>query len=53
VDILDVMILIGEHTAVQRQSNQFDLFESQRSEDNSIRSRYGFITTGVPMRATW
>jgi len=35
---------------LNNQPSTLNLFESQRREDNSIRRRYGFTTTGVP---TW
>ena len=38
--------------ALNNQPSTLNLFESQRREDNSIRLRYGFTTTGVPMWAT-
>jgi hypothetical protein len=37
---------------LNNQPSTLNLFESQRREDNSIRLRYGFTTTGVPMWAT-
>ena len=35
---------------LNNQSSTLNLFESQRREDNSIRLRYSFTTTGVPIR---